>query len=163
MCFIENEKTQSDLSCVEHVLLWSIRAWVIGLNRHIPVDEAIEKACAKIGAPAAATQLYGFMWALADRASRSLDVRCVCNKRISSDEHELLLALALAQQGRSRDLARLVQRLVAAPGAAAVIDSAHRVAGALTAAGQFLPRAAGSTELATQVAGDWDGNPVTLH
>jgi hypothetical protein len=66
------------------------------------------------------------MWALADRASRSLDVRCVCNKHISRDEHELLLALALAQQGRSRDLARLVQRLAAAPGAAAVIDSAHR-------------------------------------
>lgn len=73
------DATHLPLPCgrLEGVLLWTMRAWVIGIVEKIPVEEQICDAFAKLGAPAAATQLYEFMWVLSQGAARTIDVDCL--------------------------------------------------------------------------------------
>src|SRR5690242_3544680 len=95
---IEHDE-RADLPMLENALLGSMRAWTIGLSRGIPVEERIEELFAKLGAPEAAGQLYGFIWIIGPCAGRAVEVDCLCNPRISDDERRLLDILALTQHG----------------------------------------------------------------
>ncbi len=144
MCQSINRPLPS-LPCVDCVLLWTMRAWVMGITQKIPVEEQIRDAFAKIGAPGAASQLFGFMWVLGQRANRQLAVDCVCNPRISDDERALLEILALYQQGRSFEAMIVLRSMVDPKSAQAAAESAQSVAAALTAARRFLSAPALST------------------
>src|SRR5260221_2505527 len=107
-----DDDERASLPYLEQQLLWSMRAWVIGYCRGLPVAERLEEAFAGIGAAEAATHLYGFMWALGHGARRLLAVDCVCRPQVSEDERRLLDILALHQAGRSLE-ARLLPRSLA--------------------------------------------------
>lgn len=119
-----------------------MRAWVIGFCRGLPVEDRLEEAFAGIGAPEAATHLYGFMWALGHGARRLLAVDCVCRPQVSEDERRLLDVLALHRAGRSLEAVLLLRSLATPDAVLAAGDSAARLGAALAAAGRFLsPRA----------------------
>ena len=41
MCLMIEQGERADLFFLENLLLWSMRAWVVGLRRRIPVEERI--------------------------------------------------------------------------------------------------------------------------
>jgi hypothetical protein len=138
MCSTSERDERADLPMLENVLLWSMRAWTIGLTRGIPVEERIEELFAKIGAPEAAGQLYGFIWIIGHCSARAVEVDCVCNPHVSADERCLLDILALTQHGRWSYAAGLLASLVSGQAAAAAAASARQVTAVLTASGRFL-------------------------
>jgi hypothetical protein len=163
MCLTAGHDERADLSVPESVLLWSMRAWTIGLRRGVPVEERIEEILAKIGAPSAAGQLYGFIWIIGHCAPRVIEVDCVCNPRISADEHRLLDILALTQHGRSADALALLRSLVPAEAAAvAAAASAQRIMAALTASGCFLSLRRRDSGRSPAMAVP-DHRPITVH
>src|ERR1700722_19838410 len=96
----------------ERIALWTMRAWVIGITQKIPVEEQIQDAFQRIGAPDATGQLYAFMWILSQGASRMLDVDCASSPRISADERALLYILALSHQDRTFEAMILLRSMV---------------------------------------------------
>lgn len=167
MCFTnEQGERAADLFFLENLLLWSMRAWVVGLRRGIPVEERIEEVFAKIGAVGAASRMYGFMWTLGHCASRMIEVGCVCNPQITADERCFIAILALAQHGRSAEALILLRSLFTANAAVAAIDSAQRLMACLTEAGRILsPRRSSITDVRCVSGGAVpdDCRTVTLH
>jgi len=156
--FAEDERTA--LPHLEQLLLYLIRAWVIGFCRGLPIAERLDEVFAMIGAPEAAAHLYGFMWAVGHGARRLLAVDCVCRPEVSEDERRLLDVLALAQAGRSLEAVLLLRSLITPPAALAAGDSASRLGQALAAAGRTLsPRTLQTTRYALAD----EGNAPTLH
>ena len=127
------------LSRQERIVLWTMRAWVIGITQKIPVEEQIQDAFNRIGAPDATGQLYGFMWILSQGASRMLNVDCVCQPRLSRDERMLLDIMALSQHERTFEAMLLLRSLVRRGSAVAAAESAIKVTRSLSAAGFILP------------------------
>ena len=127
------------LSRPERIMLWTMRAWVIGITQKIPVEEQIQDAFQRIGAPDATGQLYAFMWILSQGASRMLDVDCVCSKTISADERALLDILALSQQGRTFEAMILLRSMVKGTRALATAECANDFVHTLSVAGFLLP------------------------
>jgi hypothetical protein len=123
----------------ERIMLWMMRAWVIGITQKIPVEEQIQDAFQRIGAPDATGQLYAFMWILSQGASRMLDVDCVCSKKVSEDERALLDILALSQHGRTFEAMILLRSMVRRSRALAVADCAAEIVRSLSAANFNLP------------------------
>ena len=145
--FAEDERTA--LPQLEQLLLYSMRAWVIGFCRGLPIAERLDEVFAVIGAPDAAAHLCGFMWAVGHGARRLLAVDCVCRAEVSEDERRLLDVLALAQAGRSLEAVLLLRSLITPPAALAAGDSATRLGAALAAAGRTLsPRPLPTTRYA---------------
>jgi hypothetical protein len=129
----------SRLTRQERIALWTMRAWVIGITQKIPVEEQIQEAFQRVGAPDATGQLYAFMWILSQGACRMLDVDCVCSTNISSDERTLLDILALSQHGRSFEAMILLRSMVNSTRALATADCANDFVRTLSAAGFHLP------------------------
>jgi hypothetical protein len=129
----------SQLCRQERIALWTMRAWVIGITQKIPVEEQIQDAFNRIGAPDATGQLYAFMWILSQGASRMLDVDCVCSTRISGDERALLDILALSQHGRSFEAMILLRSMVKNTRALATAECVDDFVRTLSAAGFRLP------------------------
>jgi hypothetical protein len=129
----------SHLSRRERITLWTMRAWVIGITQRIPVEEQIQEAFQRIGAPDATGQLYAFMRILSQGACRMLDVDCVCSTNISDDERALLDILALSQHGRGFEAMILLRSMVKSTRALATADCVNDFVRALSAAGFHLP------------------------
>lgn len=127
------------MSRQERILLWTMRAWVIGITQKIPVEEQIQDAFNRIGAPDATGQLYAFMWILSQGASRMLNVDCVCQNSLSRDERTLLDIVALSQHKRTFEAMILLRLMVRRGRAVAAGESANKVAAALSEAGFVLP------------------------
>jgi hypothetical protein len=123
----------------EKIMLWTMRAWVIGITEKIPVEDQIQDAFNRIGAPDANGQLYAFMWILSQGASRMLNVDCVCSQKISGDERALLDILALSQHGRTFEAMILLRSMVKNTRALAVADCAANIVRTLSSAGFILP------------------------
>lgn len=132
-------QTVAAISRNERIMLWTMRAWVIGITQKIPVEEQIQDAFTRIGAPDATGQLYGFMWILSQGASRMLDVDCVCSQKISGDERALLDILALSQHGRTFEAMILLRAMVKSTRALSVSDCAVDIVRTLSSAGFILP------------------------
>jgi hypothetical protein len=126
------------LPAVDGVLLWAMRAWAVGMRKKIPVEGKIQDAFARIGAPDATGQLYGFMRILGQGTGRMLNVDCTCHPFISADERSLLEITALSQHERSFEALLMLRSLVRPASALAAHDAAARVAASLSAAGRFL-------------------------
>ena len=130
---------RSSLSRLESVLLWAMRAWVVGIVEKIPVEEQICDAFRQIGVPGGTAQLYEFMWVVSQGATRTIDVDCVCKARVSRDERSLLNVIALAQHERTFEALVLLRSMLEPKIAMAAVDSAARIAAMLRAEGQHLP------------------------
>jgi hypothetical protein len=113
------------LSVADRLVLWAMRAWVIGLKRRIDTGEPIRTAFGRYGIPEAAGLIDGLMSVLARGACRQLTVECVCHETLSDDERVLLRAAALHQAGRgleARFLLRTIISPAASDGAAEILD-----------------------------------------
>jgi hypothetical protein len=139
MCVGDKDQSRETLSSIENILLWSMRAWVMGIGRGLPVAEKIEAVYGRVGAPEAPIQIYELMWIIGHGATRTLNVDCVCKRRVSGDERTLLDIVGLYQHGRSLEALVLLRTLVR-PNAAMVAGlAASEIARILLAAGQRLP------------------------
>ena len=110
----------------DRLVLWAIRAWVIGLKQRLDVTEPIRTAFGKFGIEEGADLTDALMSIVACGASRVLTVECICQAAVSDDEQRLLAAAALHQKGEGME-ARFLLRTMLSPDA-----SAH--------AGQILDR-----------------------
>jgi hypothetical protein len=129
---------RDELPPLEQVLLWCMRAWVIGFSRKIEVGPRIARMCAALQVPEAAGYLDGAMWAVGHGARRPVGIHCVCCEGLSADERLLLEVLELHQDERSQRAERLLRTLLRPAAAQAASDSAGRLVAALNAAGHRL-------------------------
>jgi hypothetical protein len=104
------------LSRPDRLLLWAIRAWVIGLKRRLDVAPPLAVAFDRVGVPEGAEIVDALMSVVACGAVRVLAIECVCESRVSEDESRLLAAAGLYQQGRSLE-ARFLLREILTPAA----------------------------------------------
>lgn len=115
----------SQLPLPDRLLIWAMRAWVVGLKRRIDAAEPIREAFTRYGIPEAACLIDGLMSVVACGASRTLAVECVCHEAISDDERTLLAAAALHQGGcgfEARFLLRTMLSPTASNGAGEILD-----------------------------------------
>lgn len=115
----------SELKPADYLVLWAIRAWVVGIRRRIDAGEPIRAAFDKYGIAEAAYLIDGLMSVVACGASRSLAVECVCHDTVSDDERCLLAAAALHQDGygfEARFLLRTMLLPSASNGVAEILD-----------------------------------------
>ncbi len=128
----------SDLPPLEALLLWTIRAWVVGQCHARDAASGINKVFAQLGAPEAAQSLEAFMHALARGGRRSVEIHCTCTPNVSDDERALLRVLALEQEEAPDESCALLAGLITERDAAAASASAYRLVNALELAGQFF-------------------------
>jgi hypothetical protein len=115
----------AQLPAPDRLVLWAIRAWVIGLKQRIDVAETIREAFGRHGVPEAAYLIEALMSVVACGASRTLTVESVCHKTLGDDERILLAAAALHQEGsgfEARFLLRTMLSARASSGAAEILD-----------------------------------------
>ncbi len=134
----ENDQSREALSPMENILLWSMRAWVMGIARGLPVADRIETVYRRVRAPEAPIQVYELMWILGHGATRRLNVDCVCKRHVSADERTLLDIVALYQHGRSLEALVLLRSMVKPKAAMVAGLAASEIARILLAAGQRL-------------------------
>jgi len=120
-------------------LLWSMRTWVTGTCREVPVEAQIRAVLETIAAPPAADMLFGFMWAIGHGTLGKLTIASVCEPRIGPDERLLLDVLALYQDERNLEAMMLLRSILPPLAALAARDSAERLATILGASGPGLP------------------------
>jgi|GEM_PF-1945768 len=78
------------LPFAEQLVLWSFRYWVLGWRHQISVQGRLREAYARVHIPHAATWLATLMDTLSGSLSRSIEVYCACDRRISPDERLIL-------------------------------------------------------------------------
>jgi hypothetical protein len=136
----------STLTLPDRLVLWAIRAWVVGIRRRIDAGEPIRAAFDKYGIPEAGCLIDGLMSVVACGACRPLAVECVCADAVSDDEHVLLAAAALHQDGRGFE-ARFLLRTILSPGASnGAAEILDRLGALLADAGMQLFRWPPQTE-----------------
>lgn len=125
---------------LERAVLWAVRVWVAGQRLGLDLSARIQGGFDELGAFEAGACLDALLQAMSGGARRPLEVRCLCQPRVSADEATLLDALTLAQAGlREAALARLGELLLpeaVLPGC----EHAVRLADELAVAGQLLHR-----------------------
>ncbi|MBE9605836.1 hypothetical protein IAI18_13280 [Acetobacteraceae bacterium H6797] len=131
---------------MEAGLLWAMRAWAVGLSRGIEVSAEIHAFFRDIGAPRAALCLDDVMQRLNEGAARMLEVNCVCHPRVSRDEMDLLLAMALHQEGRGHEAQPVLRRLLEPAHAGRMGEALARLVAQLNRAGLRMPRRAAALE-----------------
>lgn len=164
MCIASGER--SCLSSLENVLLWAMRAWVIGIGKRVPVEEQIVNVFTRFASPDAAGQMNGFVTILAHGAFRMINIDCVCKTLVSDDEKTLIDVFALTQHGRSSEALILLRSLVTPNAAVAAVDCAQKLMASLTAAGWFLTPQPTNFNVMAEITGggrETERRPVALH
>ena len=126
------------LPSAQGVLLWSMRAWVLGLARSVDMGVRIRGAFAGFDAEDAAASLAGFMEALDDGGVRTIDIGRMCSLGVTVDERLLLGIFSAVQAGQAGKAAAVLRGMVAARSIPVALDWAEDVASALLDAGQQL-------------------------
>jgi hypothetical protein len=165
MTFAPNPDDSSGHPAAAEALLWSIRAWVFGVCRDIPVDGRIRDVLAGIGAPAAADPLLGLLCVIGDGTSRRLRIACICDRGILPDERLLLDIISMYQYGRNVEAMFQLRSILGPRAALAARDSAARLASVLIASGHLLapPGAPPVQHRALVAEEDRPAPPPTLH
>lgn len=123
---------------LDHALLWTMRAWVLGHCRNRDTGDQIRQVFQTLGVPEGPCQLDRFMRALSHGALRSLEINCVCNPHFSADEVRLLEVFRLQQQERHDEAFETLSGLTVEFAAIAGCDSANRIVLALAECGQIF-------------------------
>ena len=122
----------SILSRTDRLLLWSFRAWVIGLNRRLDIVPPLQEAFGQFGIAEAAELVDALMSIVACSAARTLDIECVCGPSVSEDEGRLLAAAALYQGGQSFEARFLLREMLTPAGSCDAGEILARLAAVLT-------------------------------
>jgi hypothetical protein len=128
----------SDLPSLEGLMLWTIRAWVIGHCHGRDAARGIHAVCDRLGVPEAAFAIGHFMAAIGNGARRTIEVNCVCYPDVSDDEMRLLRALALEQYEAPEDAYDTLTVMIGERYVATACASAQRLVHLLEAAGHLL-------------------------
>ena len=149
MCPEQNRDDVQGLPTTERIVLWALRAWVVGQRKRMAVDALIAERLEWIGAENLAPLFDAFIGMVALGAVRPLAIHCVCHRGLSEDERALLDALALAQSGRSFETVLLLRCFLAPTSATDAVRFACRIGEGLSQAGRvFDLRVLGSTQYA---------------
>ncbi len=141
----------SDLPPLEGLMLWTIRAWVIGHCHGKDTAPRIHAVFDQLGVPEAALPLGHFMAAIGNGARRTIEVNCVCYPDVGDDEQRLLSALALEQYEAPEDAYDTLTVMIDERHAAAACARAQHLVHLLEAAGHLLrPIRSGSPETAVE-------------
>jgi len=152
------------LPFAERLMLWTMRAWVMGVHRGNPTTTQIEAAFAKAGVQEAAEDLERFMVTFARGASRQIAVDCICKQQVSADERRLLDILSCHQHGRALDALALLRSMMHPRQAAAASWEAGKLADRIKAVGYLLdPAEADRKAPVPSGADEWAKLPHTLH
>lgn len=138
MCILGEPATLSGLKRPERILLWGVRAWVIGFMRSIPIEAPMEQVFSEAGAADAPPVLDALMSIVALAANRSLAIDCVCHKSVSEDEKQLLDAIALLQANRTLEAMMVLRTILPGPAASDAGVMGQRLAEILSEAGLTL-------------------------
>lgn len=117
MCIPDAPGRLPGIPAAERLLLWGIRAWVVGVRRRIDADAAIVRTFAASGVAPAAPLIDPLMSVIACGATRRLTVDCVCHPHVSADERQLVQAAALHQAGRGFEACLLLRDALTASAA----------------------------------------------
>ena len=130
-------------------VLWSMRAWVIGVCCSIPVERRITKVLSKIAGPQAAQSLFGFMMAVTSGAQRKISISCMCNEEINRDEQVLMDILSLYQRDRHVEAMMLLRSIVTAQAAISSREYGEEFSRLLHASNHWLapPSPAGTQDM----------------
>lgn len=131
------EDQRAALPPAQGVILWSMRAWVLGLARDTDMTVRIRGAFDGVDAPDAAGDLIAFMEALDAAGTRTIDVERMCNPRLSADERLLLDVFARIAAGNAAAAARVLRGMVTTRGVSASLTHAEAVASELVDAGHL--------------------------
>lgn len=126
------------LASAPGAILWSMRAWVLGLLRDVDMGPRIRSAMAGVDAADAGPGLVGFMETLDVGGIRAIDVETMCNPRLSADERLLLGVFASVAAGRTAEAARVLRGMVGPRSVAPVLERVEDVVAALVEAGHSL-------------------------
>lgn len=129
---------RSRLPFPDHILLWAMRAWVIGTHRRSDTAAHIRTALGMAGAYDAAPPLDRFMRALCLGATRQIRIDCICVPTVSDDERLLLDVIAHHQAGRALDGIILLHTLMDPDRAEIASREARHLAALLLQAGHRL-------------------------
>lgn len=127
-----------DLPLPETVLLWSMRTWLAGHRRGVPVEHHIDAVFAALGAPGATGYLSGLMWALAHGAAREIALHRPYCPHVGEDEQALLDVFALTQDRQGFERVLLLRGLFGPAAALAAGESASGVVRQCNRAGLFF-------------------------
>lgn len=122
----------------ETVVLWAMRTWVAGCRLNVPMARYIDPVFAELGAPEAASHLYGLMWALGQGASRAVSIHGPCHPHVSEDEQVLLDVLALTQDRQAFERLLLLRTMLRPLAATPAGKSASGLVQELNRGGLFL-------------------------
>ena len=92
----------SDLPFGEQLVLWGLRMWAKAFNRDANISEILREGFRLAGALDAFGFLDSIMYVFATAGRGVLDIRCPSCSEISIDEHRILGAIAVYQNGDSR-------------------------------------------------------------
>lgn len=123
---------------LDHALLWTMRAWVLGQCRKQDTGDQIRQVFQTLGAPEGDRQLDHFMRALSHGARRCVEINCVCNPHVSADEARLLDVFRLQQQERHDEAFETLTTLIVEFAAITGCDSANRIVLALADCGHIF-------------------------
>jgi hypothetical protein len=122
------------LSRTDRLLLWSIRAWVIGLNRRLDIVPPLREAFDQFGIAEAAELVDTLMCVVTCGAVRRPVIECVCDPSVSEDEGRLLAAAALHQAGQSFEASFLLREMLTPAASSDASEILARLGVVLTAA-----------------------------
>jgi len=134
------------LPLADRLLLWAMRAWVIGLQRRLDVVEPTRSAFARYGVIDAVELVDGLMSVLACGAAQVLRVECVCHPRLSDDEARLLRAASLHQGNRGFEARFLLRAMLTAEASRDAGEILDRIGRVFAERGLHLSRCAADTE-----------------
>lgn len=155
---LSTPRSPQDLPMLDGAVLWSMRAWAIGLSRGLDVGAEIAGLFDLLGTPAATPCHDAFMQALNRGAMRMLEVNCVCHPEVSEDEQVLLDIFALHQEGREHDARGLLEKMIMPEHARAANEAAGRLVARLNEGGRVFENAIEA--LRRHAFGTWSGQNV---
>jgi hypothetical protein len=117
----------------DRLLLWAMRAWVIGMKRRVDAAEPIRMVFERFGIHDAAELVDALMSIVACGATRVLTIECVCHEAVSEDEQRLLVAASLHQSGNSFEASFMLRAILSATASRAAAELLDRLGGALRA------------------------------
>lgn len=128
----------AELDKPDRLLLWAMRAWVIGLKQRVDVAEPMRAAFDRFGVREAVELVDALMSIVACGATRVLEIECVCHKAVSEDEKRLLTAASLHQNGGSFEARFILRSILSATASRAAAELFDRLGGVLRAGSLHL-------------------------
>ncbi|TNE35988.1 MAG: hypothetical protein EP348_07870 [Alphaproteobacteria bacterium] len=135
--------TLDDLSYPEQFTLWSMRYWANGVRHDFSPYAVLQEAYWRAKCPRTLFPLDSFLSLMIAGYSRSVDIRCTCSKKLSSDEWRILHAIALAQTGAHNQISELIGDFLAPATVRIACPAILDWAETLKDSGLFLPLRSG--------------------